>query len=405
MIKKRTALIGAIVIIIITSLTTALISNIVAIRIGDKVVIPEKDYEYLTDLHKDFSKMLSLKSFISENYYKPVDNEAFNDGIIKGLFESLEDPYSVYMNKSEFESFKTHTEGTYGGIGVVVSPGEDGYITVVTPIEDTPGERAGIKSGDKIVKVNDKEVIAEKLDEAVAMMKGKPGTKVDLTLIRPNRQQPITVTIEREEIRLKTVKSEVLEDGLGYLRITMFDEKTAEDFKTHLRDLEAKNIKGLIIDLRNNPGGSLRECVEISDMLLGEQTIVYTTDRAGNKEIEESDANKVNFPYVILVNGGSASASEILTGAVKDSKSGTIIGTTTFGKGLVQMVKELQDGTGFKLTISQYFTPNGNYIHGKGIEPDIIIDLPEELKDKPEIEHDEDVQLQKAIEVLKKQIQ
>lgn len=404
MIRKRTAIFGAIVIILVTSLTTAVFSNLIAVRVGDKVIVPEKDYEFLTNLHKDFNKMLSLKEFISTNYYQPVEEEAFTDGIIKGLFQSLEDPYSVYMTKSEYDSFKTHTQGTYGGIGVVVSPGEDGYITVVTPIEDTPGKRAGIKSGDKIVKVNNKEVTAEKLDEAVSMMKGKPGTSVDLTLIRPQRQQPIVVTIEREEIRLQTVKSEVLNDDIGYLRITMFDDKTAEDFKDHLKELESKKIKGLVIDLRDNPGGSLNECVEISDELLGEQTIVYTKDRQGNKEYQKSNRNKVNYPYVILVNGGSASASEILTGAVKDTKSGTIIGTTTFGKGLVQMVKELKDGTGFKLTISQYFTPNGNYIHGKGIDPDIVVELTEELEEKPELSHEEDIQLQKALEVLRNKL-
>ncbi len=404
MIRKRTAIFGAIVIILITSLTTAVFGNMIAVRVGDKVLVPEKDYEYLTDLHEEFNKMLGLKEFIMTNYYQPVDEETFTNGVIKGLFQSLEDPYSVYMSKSEFDSFKTHTQGTYGGIGVVVSPGEDGFITVVTPIEDTPGKRAGIKSGDKIVKVNDKEVTAEKLDEAVGMMKGKPGTNVDLTLIRAQSHQPITVTIEREEIRLQTVKSEILEDDIGYLRITMFDEKTAEDFKEHLKELESKNIKGLVIDLRDNPGGSLSECVEISDELLGEQTIVYTKDNTGNKEYQKSDSKKVNYPYAIIVNGGSASASEILTGAVKDTKSGTIVGTTTFGKGLVQMVKELSDGTGFKLTISQYFTPNGNYIHGKGIDPDIIIELPEELKDKLEISHEVDVQFQKALEVIKVKI-
>lgn len=404
MIKKRTAFLGAIVIIITTVFVTSIFSNVIAIKLGDRVIISKKDYDYLTDLNKDFNKMLRLKDFIEKYYYKPVDEEAFDDGVIKGLFESLNDPYSVYMTKSEFDSFKTHTQGTYGGIGIIVSPGDDGYITVVTPIEDTPGERAGIISGDKIVKVNDKEVTADKLDEAVAMMKGKPGTKVDLTLLRPNKKEPLTVTIRREEIRLKTVKSRIIDNEIGYIRLTMFDEKTADDFKTHLKNLEKKNIKGLIIDLRNNPGGSLNECVEIADELLGEQIIVYTKDRAGNKEYKKSDARKVDYPFVILVNKGSASASEILTGAVKDSHSGVIIGTTTFGKGLVQMVKELSDGTGFKLTISQYFTPNGNYIHGTGIEPDIYVDLPDELKDKAEISDAEDTQLQKALEVLRSKI-
>ncbi|SHJ62420.1 S41 family peptidase [Paramaledivibacter caminithermalis] len=404
MIKKRTAFIGAIVLIIVTSLFTTVISNMVAIQFNERVYISKNEYERLVAINEKFNKVLYLKKYIEDNYYQPVDEKVFEDGILKGLFEALGDPYSEYMTKSEFDSFMTHTHGTYGGIGIIVTPGEDGYITVVSPIEDTPGERAGIISGDKIIKVNDKEVTGDKLDEAVAIMKGKPGTKVDITILRPNKKEPLTFTIEREEIRLKTVKSRVIDNDIGYLRITMFDDKTSEDFKKHLKDLESKNIKGLIIDLRNNPGGSLKECVEIADELLGKQTIVYTKDRAGNKEYMKSDAKKVDYPFAILVNKGSASASEILTGAVKDTKAGVIIGTTTFGKGLVQAVRELTDGTGFKLTISQYYTPNGEYIHGKGIEPNIVVELPEELKGKVEMTDEEDLQLQKAIEVLRGKI-
>ncbi|MCT4564615.1 MAG: S41 family peptidase [Maledivibacter sp.] len=404
MIKKRTAFIGAIVLIIVTGLLTTVITNVAAIGFNGKVSLPKSEYERLVGLEDKFKKTLYLKKYIEENYYEPVDEDVFEDGILKGLFSSLNDPYSQYMSKKEFDSFMTHTHGTYGGIGIIVTPGDDGYITVVSPIEDTPGERAGIISGDKIVKVNDKEVTADELDDAIAIMKGKPGTEVDITILRPNKKEPLAITIKREEIRLKTVKSRVIEDNIGYLRLTMFDDKTAEDFKKHLKDLESKNIKGLIIDLRNNPGGSLRECVEIADELLGKQNIVYTKDRAGKKEYMDSDANKVDYPFVILVNKGSASASEILTGAVKDTKSGVIIGTTTFGKGLVQAVRELTDGTGFKLTISQYYTPNGEYIHGKGIEPNIVVDLPEELKEKVEITDEEDTQLQKALEVLRGKI-
>ncbi len=401
MIKKTTAFIGALALIIVTCLGTFVISNVIEYKVGDKVFISVEEHTRLKEVDENFQKTLYLKKYIEDNYYQPTTEDVFEDGILKGLFAALEDPYSEYMTKSEFDSFKTHTQGTYGGVGIIVSPGEDGYITVVAPIEDTPGERAGIISGDKIVKVNDQEVTADKLDEAVAIMKGKPGTKVDLTLVRESKTEPFVVTIKREEIRLKTVKSRVMNENIGYIRITMFDDKTADDFKTHLEALEAQNIKGLVIDLRNNPGGSLRECVEIADELLGKQVIVYTKDRAGKEDYMNSDASKVDYPFTILVNEGSASASEILTGAAKDTDSGVIIGTTTFGKGLVQAVKELSDGTGFKLTISQYFTPNGSYIHGKGIEPNIVVELPDELKEKPDLTDEEDVQLQKALEVLK----
>ncbi len=401
MIKKTTAFIGAFILIIITCLGTFVISNVIEYRVGSKVFVSEDELTRLKEVDKDFQKILYLKEYIENNYYQSTTETAFEDGILKGLFASLEDPYSEYMTKSEYDSFITHAKGTYGGVGIIVTPGEDGYITVVSPIEDTPGERAGIISGDKIIKVNDEDVTADKLDEAIALMKGKPGTKVDLTLVRKSRNEPFVVTIQREEIRLKTIRSKAMGDNIGYIRITMFDDKTADDFKSHLRELEAQNIKGLVIDLRNNPGGSLRECVEIADELLGKQVIVYTKDREGKEDYLRSDINKVDYPFTILVNNGSASASEILTGAVKDTDSGVIIGTRTFGKGLVQAVRELSDGTGFKLTTSQYFTPKGNYIHGKGIEPNIVVELPEELKEKPEITDEEDLQLQKALEVLR----
>ncbi|MFZ5969722.1 MAG: S41 family peptidase [Bacillota bacterium] len=404
MISRKNALIGAVIIVMLSSIVTFTLTNAFALTFGQKVVISKENYEYYKGLNESFSKMLTLKDFIDENYYKPIDESKIEDAVIKGLFASLEDPYSVYMTKKEFDDFMTHTKGTYGGIGVIMTPGEDGFVTVVAPIEDTPGERAGMISGDKIVKVNDKEVTAEKLDEAVAMIKGEPGTKVSLTVLRPGKPEPFVVEIVREEIRLKTVKSKMLDDQIGYIRITMFDEQTSEDFKTHLKELQKQQMKGLIIDLRNNPGGLLGECIKIADELLGKQVIVYTQERSGERRYENSDARKLDLPLVLLVNKGSASASEILAGAVKDTKSGTLIGTTTFGKGLVQQVKELKDGTGFKLTTSQYFTPNGTYIHGKGIEPDISIEIDQEKLESGQLKEEEDKQLQKAEEVIKAKI-
>ncbi len=404
MVSKKKVYVWIVIAIMITGISTFTLTNLISVSIGDKVIIPKQNYEYYEEMNQTFSKMMGLKLFIEENYYKSVDDVKFEDGVIKGLFQALDDPYSVYMNKNEYDDFMTHTKGTYGGIGVIMTPGEDGFITVVSPIEDTPGAKVGIKTGDKIVKVNGKEVTAEKLDEAVAMIKGEPGTKVSLSILRSGKDESFSVEITRENIRLKTVKSKVFNDGIGYIRITMFDEKTSEDFKKHLKDLTKQDIKGLVIDLRDNPGGLLDECVKIADELLGEQVIVYTQDRTGKRNYENSDEGKVDFPYTILVNGGSASASEILAGAVQDTEAGELIGTTTFGKGLVQVLRPLDDGTGFKLTTSQYFTPNGNYIHGKGIEPNITIEVPEELAEKIEITDEEDVQLQKAIEHLLEKI-
>lgn len=375
-----------------------------AIEVGDKLLISKDEYTALNEDKETFGKVIELRKFILENYYQDFDEEKFIDGILKGLFMSLEDPYSVYMDKEEFDRFTEDNEGTYGGIGIIVAPTDDGMITVVSPIEDTPGERAGIKSGDKIIKVEGEDVNAQVMDEAVRKMRGEPGTAVNITIYRESVGDPFDVSITREEIRLKTVKSRMLNDDLGYIRISMFDQITATDFKTNLEALLANSPKGLVIDLRNNPGGSLGEVVDIADQLLGNQMIVYTENRVGQKREFKSGFMKVDLPMVVLVNGGSASASEILAGAIQDSNSGQIIGETTFGKGVVQTVIPLDDGTGFKLTTSQYFTPNGRNIHGIGIEPDVVIEMPESYYDIEEPTDEDDVQLQKAIEVLSSQV-
>ncbi len=286
------------------------------------------EYAALNEDKETFSKVIELRKFILENYYKDFDEEKFIDGILKGLFMSLEDPYSVYMGQEEFERFTESNEGSYGGIGVIVAPTEDGFITVVSPIEDTPGERAGLKSGDRIIKVEGEDVNAELMDEAVRNMRGEPGTSVSITIFRDGVANPIDVSITREEIRLKTVKSRMLNDDLAYIRISMFDQITADDFKTHMDGLLKENPKGLVIDLRNNPGGSLGEVVDIADQLLGNQMIVYTENRVGQKREYKSGFMKVDLPITVLVNGGSASASEILAGAIQDTDSGTIIGET-----------------------------------------------------------------------------
>lgn len=376
-----------------------------AIEVGDKLLISKDEYDALNEDKETFGKVIELRKFILENYYQDFDEEEFIDGILKGLFMSLNDPYSVYMGKEEFDKFTEDNEGTYGGIGVIVAPTEDGMITVVAPIEDTPGERAGLKSGDKIIKVEGDDVNAQVMDDAVRRMRGEPGTDVNITIYRESAGDPFDVSITREEIRLKTVKSRMLDDELGYIRISMFDQITSDDFKTNLEDILAQNPKGLVIDLRNNPGGSLGEVVEIADELLGNQMIVYTENRVGQKREFKSGFKKVDLPMAVLVNEGSASASEILSGAIQDSNSGVIVGETTFGKGVVQTVIPLDDGTGFKLTTSQYFTPNGRNIHGIGIEPDVVIEMPDSYYDIEEPTDEDDVQLQKAIEELKAQIE
>lgn len=382
MISRKKAIVWGVVLVLLSSIVTMNMQ----LAFGNTVLVSKEAFNE----YKKYSKLYSLEKVIEDNYYTDVDEDNLVDGSIKGLFEGLDDPYSQYMNKKEFESFMQYTEGSYSGIGVIIMPGEDGYITVVSPIEDSPGFKAGIKSEDKIIKVNGKDVTAKEMDKAISMMKGKAGTEVEITILRNNKDR-IDMKIKRQEIRLKTVKSEVLEDNIGYIRITTFDEKTAGEFKVQLKELEAKNITGLILDLRDNPGGLLDQCQEITDELIGEGTIVYTKDKQGKTKYLKSDKNKIDVPLAVLVNKGSASASEILSGAVRDNKEGVLIGTTTFGKGLVQSVRSLNDGSGFKLTVSQYFTPNGEYIHGKGITPDVVVE-------------DVDKQLPTAIEHIKKQI-
>lgn len=404
MISKKKAVIGAIILILLTTVLNLTLGNSIALVLGQKVIISKDTYQYYQTLGDEYGKLFTLKDFLIKNYYKELDEEKLMESAIKGMFQGVEDPYTSYMTENEFTELMTRTQGTYGGIGVIITPGEDGLVTVVSPIEDTPGERAGIATGDKVLAVDGKAVSGEQLELAADMMRGEPGTEVVLSIWREGTTEPFDVSIEREVIRLQTVRSEVLENHIGYVRISMFDEQTYNDFEIHMNDLQNQNIQGLIIDLRNNPGGLLTQCLEIADMILPEQVIVYTEDRHGAREVEKSNKKQIDLPIVVLVNKGSASASEILAGAIQDGNRGTIIGTTTFGKGLVQQVKPLNDGTGFKYTVSQYFTPSGSNIHGTGIDPDIIVELPEELRNEINLEADQDIQLKKAIEVINEKV-
>lgn len=349
----------------------------------------------------DIAKLNRIKALLDSEYLKGTNESVLLEGAIDGMTASLNDPYTVYLNKKEYEDLRTETSGTYAGIGIVVSATtEDNLITVVSSIEDTPGEKAGILPGDKIIKVDGTEVKGSELEKAVSMMKGPKGTEVKLTIMRKEVKDPLEKTIIRDQIVLKTIKDKVLKNNIGYIRISMFDEKTYEDFLTSYNKLMKQGVKGLVIDVRDNPGGLLGEVVEISDRLLPKGIIVYTKDKNNNRKNWFSDSKQTNVPLVLLVNGSSASASEILAGALKDTNKATIIGTKTFGKGVVQEVFDLKDGTALKVTVSEYFTPNGVNIHGKGIEPHIEVKLPEKYKSSLQVREEEDTQLNKAIEVL-----
>ncbi|MCK9443696.1 MAG: S41 family peptidase [Tissierellaceae bacterium] len=406
MTKKR--VIGLLIIVVlITNTITFGLTNLMSIKFKNKAYIPRMEYDRLRSVYNQFSKVIALEKYIDENYLRDVDEEKLLEGQLRGLVQSLGDPYSAYMTEDEFNSLMEQTSGVFAGVGIVVTPGEDNLITVVSPIEGTPGERAGIRSGDKIISVNGKEFVGENMDEAVKVMKGEPHTQVILTIMRKNKNganEVFDLEITREIIRLITVKSNIIDDDIGYINITSFDNLTYKDFKTELDKLGRKGIKGLIIDLRNNPGGLLDVTAQIADELLGEGDIVYTETKNGEREYLKSKKSMVTYPIVLLVNEGSASASEILAGAIKDHNRGTLVGTTTFGKGVVQRIKDLGDGTGLKLTISEYFTPNGINIHGIGIEPDIVVELPEDVMEIGVENLSQDTQLKRAIDEIKLKI-
>lgn len=383
MISKKRALIYSIILVIVTIIGTTAFQ----ITLGNKVIISKDLYES----YAKYNKLLGLQECIQEDYYQEVSEDNLIDGALKGAFEGLNDPYSQYYTADEFQSLKEQTSGSFVGIGVYIGiDSESNKLTIISPIEGSPAYEAGIKSGDIVVKVDGESVDSKKIDEVIKQIKGKENTKVKLTIQRDGKELNFDIT--RKTIVTKSVSNEVMEDNIGYLRITSFDENTYKEFKQNLSELESKGVKGLVIDLRDNPGGLLDVCVDIADDLIGKGTIVYIKDNTGNKQYYKSDKKEVNLPMAVLINGGSASASEILTAALVDNGKAIAIGETSFGKGLVQSVKGLKDGTGYKLTTAQYFTPNGDYINGKGIEPKIQ-------------EKDENKQLKSALEYIKKEIE
>ena len=345
-------------------------------------------------------KLSVLKGLIDENYIGDVDEEALEEGIYKGYIQGLEDPYSVYYNEEETKDLYETTEGEYSGIGAVLSQDlESGVITLVQIYEDSPAAKAGLKDNDILTKVGDIEVTGMDLSEVVTYIKGEKGTDVDLTVLRGEDAEEITVTATRDTVEAQTVKYEMLEGQTGYLSVSEFDSVTYAQYEEALNELTAQGMTGLIVDLRNNPGGNLNTVCEMLDMVLPKGTIVYTEDKDGKRETATSDdEHQINVPMVVLVNGNSASASEIYAGAIQDYGIGKIVGTQTYGKGVVQQIFDLGDGTSVKLTIAEYFTPNGRSIDGEGITPDVEVEY-EADENNPEADN----QLEKALEVMKEE--
>ncbi len=346
---------------IVLGLSLAIGHSVYALK--DNQDIPFEDLQTFTEV---FSR-------IKSDYVESVDDKQLIDDAIRGMLSGL-DPHSSFLNTSEFSDLKIGTTGQFGGLGIEVGM-ENGFVKVISPIDDTPAYRAGIQASDLIVKLDDKPVKGMTLNEAVKLMRGKPNTDIVLTVVREGESKPLIITITREIIRVKSVKNRMLEPGYGYVRISNFQSRTTTDLLKAISDLQKETkLEGLVLDLRNNPGGVLNGAVGVSDAFINEGLIVYTEGR-----IEDSSSRYLatpgdslnGAPLIVLINGGSASASEIVAGAMQDHKRAIIMGTKSFGKGSVQTIQELRNGSAVKLTTARYFTPDGRSIQAKGIIPDI----------------------------------
>lgn len=362
---------------------------------GTDINITAKKQNNKSATEASLSKLSSLESIIDLYYLDKVDNKKLEEGIYKGLFSGLDDPYSVYYTADEYAKLQEDIDGVFVGMGAYVSQNtETGIIIVTKAFDNSPAKKAGIKDGDIIYKVEDKEVTGEDVDKVVSMIKGKENTKVKLTIYRQSEKKYIDVEITRAKVEVPSIEAKMLnkKKGIAYIQIVEFQENTYKQFASAIEKLKKQGMKSVIFDVRNNPGGRYDIVCQILDDLLPEGTLVSTKDKYGKEEKQTSDAKALNMPMVVIQNENSASASEIFAGAIQDFKAGTIIGTRSFGKGIVQQMWPLNDGSAIKLTVEKYYTPSGKNIHGKGITPNVEV--------KASIKGNKDVQLNKAIEIL-----
>lgn len=339
-------------------------------------------------------RFITAYRFIETKYVNDTDDVKLIDGAIDGMVKSLNDPHSNYLSPKMYKTLMEQTEGSFAGIGVVMGMDNEQKIHIVGIMENSPGQKAGLQEGDEILAVDGVPVTQMAFDEVAAHVRGQAGTDVVLTIMRDNANQDITIT--RDNIKLKTVGHKMLDNNIGYIQIVSFSEDTANEFNEAYNDLKNQGMKALVLDLRNNPGGLLTTCVEIAKKLVPKGEIVSIVDKQGNKETYSSSLEAPEYPLVVLINKNSASASEILSGAIQDTKSGTIIGNTSYGKGSVQTILPMFEDDAVKLTIAKYYTPSGRSIDGTGITPDIEINLDENAT--------LDTQLDKALEILKAQL-
>lgn len=354
------------------------------------------------DEDKVEEKITEIEKVVNQYFLDEIDQEEVENYLYKGLIAGLDDPYADYYSKEELEKLNESTSGEYVGVGATLSQDrQTGLITIVKCFEGTPSAEAGLLPGDIIYRVNDTEVSGMELTQVVKLIKTEPGETVKLSVAREGETDYLDFDVERRAVEIPTVTYEMLDGKIGYLVVSEFDTITEQQFKEALDALNEQGMEKLIIDLRNNLGGVLTTVCNMLQQILPEGLIVYTEDKDGNRTEYTCDgSNEFDKPLVVLTNGYSASASEIFAGAVKDYGIGTLVGTTTYGKGIVQRIVELEDGSAVKLTIAKYYTPKGNDIHEVGVEPDVEIDLTDELKKQTTLEQSEDIQLQKAIEVV-----
>ena len=397
--NRRNIIIGAILLVVMTFILTA----------GGALYL----FDQMVPDSNGALKLMRAMDVVRSRYIETVPTETLMNGAIKGMVNSLNDPYSIYMDSKMFKEFRMETEGSFSGVGIVISV-KDKMLTVVSPIEGTPGEKAGIRSGDQILKIDGKDTKELALDEAVGKIRGKEGTDVTLTVRRGETVRDVKLT--RANIQIKTVSSKMLPEKIAVIRLSMFNEQTAGEFYKQYESMEAQGMKAMILDLRDNPGGLLDSSVRVSNKLVPKGPVVSVVTRSGETEVHRSQLEKVKYPLVVLVNGGSASASEIVAGAVQDTGAGTLIGTKTFGKGSVQSIVKLSNDTAIKLTIAKYATPKNRFINGIGIEPDIKVENPENQngaearpgrlpitgnEGKTSVDSPPDLQMEAAVNLLK----
>jgi carboxyl-terminal processing protease len=398
--SKKKWIIITIIIVIVTNTLTYLGSGFIGSLIPNgNVTVSRSDYNEISK----FEKLFLVKAELDQYYDGPIVDSVLVEGAIKGMTSALNDPYTVFMNKKEYDDFNATTQGNYSGVGLQVQADGD-KIIVVDIFEDSPAKKAGILPKDVIEKVDGKVVTGKDLETAVTLMKGQEGTTVKLTLSREGKGT-FDVNLVRAKINIVTVKGEMIDSQVGLITVSMFDENTAQNFKNKLTELQGKGMKVLILDLRSNPGGLLNECVDMVSNFVDKGKVIVSTVDKNNKSQKyySTGGGAIGMPMVILTNEGTASASEIFAGAIRDYKLGTLVGKKTYGKGVVQTLLDTGDGTALKVTISKYYTPNGENINHTGIKPDVDVDYPDNLRALA-YDRNTDPQFIKAMEIAKSKI-